>query len=212
MHLFRGLITPWKYIVYFDFDTPLKKKLLFKIIEKCESVFCNVRGIVCDMGNKTLLSELGVNSKSSNYYFRNPYQESRSVYIFPDMCHCVKNMRNHTLDYGMVIKFGENEKISLTKEHFAQLISCDGTDFKLNHKLLYGHLEVTGVQRQRVRPAMELFSNSVSDSLNFVFGDQAKGQLKVVKIIDSWIDKMNSRLKYDFQKQNRCGLGNISSQ
>ena len=93
------------------------------------------------------------------------------------MCHLVKNMRNHTMDYGMVIKFSDNNVISLTKEHFAQLISCDGEEFKLNHKLYYGHLEAVGVQRQRVRPAMELFSNSVSQSFIFVFGSQAEGFL-----------------------------------
>merc|ERR1711954_209811 len=102
----------------------MKRKLLFKIIEKCENVICRVKGIICDMGNKTLLSELGVNLKSSKYFFPNPYEESRLVYIFPDMCHCVKNMRNHTMDYGMVIKLSDNNVISLTKEHFAQLISC----------------------------------------------------------------------------------------
>ena len=51
------------------------------------------------------------------------------------------------MDYGMVIKFSDNNVISLTKEHFAQLISCDGQEFKLNHKLSYGHLEAVGVQR-----------------------------------------------------------------
>ena len=53
-------------------------------------------------------------------------QESRDVYIFPDIPHCVKNMRNHTLDYDMVIKHGDSINIELTKAHFAQLISCDG--------------------------------------------------------------------------------------
>ena len=60
---------------------------------------------------------------------------------------------------------------------------------------------------------MELFSNSVSQSFIFVFGSQAEGQSKVVSIVDSWIDVMNSRMKYDFRKENRCGLGlNIEKQ
>ena len=77
----------------------MNKQLLFKLIEKCGLVFCSVRGIVCDMGNKVLLKELGVNLKYKKYFFENPAQESRCVYIFPDMPHCIKNLRNHTLDY-----------------------------------------------------------------------------------------------------------------
>ena len=185
------------------------KTLLFRLIEKCELAYSPVRAIVCDMGNKKLLSQLGVNMRSRQFYFENPFQENRKVYIFPDMCHCVKNMRNHTLDYGMTIKLGDQSDVTLTKGHFTQLISCDGTDFKLCHKLTNNHVEMKSVERQRVRPAFQLFSNSVAQAFRQVFGNQAEGQAQVVETIDSWIDVKNSSNKFDSQKSNRCGLGEI---
>ena len=125
------------------------------------------------------------------------------------MPHCMKNFRNHTLDHGMLIKYSDKPDISLSKEHFQQLISCDGTDFKLCHKITDSHLDVRGVERQRVRPAMELFSDSVSQSFRQIFGSQAEGQAQVIGIIDSWVDVMNSKFKFEFGKDKRCGLGKM---
>ena len=133
---FRGAISPWKQIIYFDFDKEMSKSLLFKLIEKCEFAYSPVRAVICDMGNKKVLSQLGVNMRSRKFFFPNPFQENRNVYIFPDMCHCVKNMRNHTLDYGMYIKQGDQSHVALTKGQFSQLISSDGTDFKFATNLL----------------------------------------------------------------------------
>ena len=48
--------------------------------------------------------------KTHNNFFKNPFDENRKVYsIVCDTPRCSKNMRNHTLDYGMIIKLeGEN--------------------------------------------------------------------------------------------------------
>ena len=178
------------------------KSLLLKIIEKCEFAYSPVKAIICDMGNKKLLAQLGVNMKSRQYYFQNPFQENRNVYIFPDMCHCVKNMRNHTLDHGMYVKCGDQSDVALTKDHFGQLIFCDGTDFKMCHKLTFNHVEMRGIERQRVRPAFQLFSWSVAQALRQMFGDQAEGQAQVIEIIDSWIEVMNSGSKLDYRNEN----------
>ena len=45
-----------------------------------------------------------------NNFFKNPFDENRKVYsIVCDTPRCSKNMRNHTLDYGMIIQLeGEN--------------------------------------------------------------------------------------------------------
>ena len=69
----------------------------------------NVRVIGCDIGNTQLLSHLKV-YKTHKICFKNPFDENKKVYyIVCDTPHCLKNMRNHTLDYGMIIKLeGEN--------------------------------------------------------------------------------------------------------
>ena len=45
----RGLIFPWKQIIYFNFDITMSQKLLFSIIRLCELSNANVRG----MGGQT---------------------------------------------------------------------------------------------------------------------------------------------------------------
>ena len=104
-----------------------------------------------------LLKQLGVNKNKLSYSFENPADTSRQVYIFPDVPHCMKNLRNHTLDYGMVIMCSDESLVYVTKDLFARLIACDGVSFKLCHKVTPYHREVSGVERQRVRPAMQLF-------------------------------------------------------
>ena len=146
--------------MFYDFDVNMKQGLLFKIIRMCESVGCRIGGIVCDMGNKTLLSQLKVKNLCS--FFANPADSSRFVYIFPDMPHCVKNLRNHMLDHGLVVKLADNKNVRLTKQHFLDLLSCQTGDMTLCHKVNLTHLEVRGMDRQRVRPAMQLFSFSVA--------------------------------------------------
>ena len=59
----------------------MTKKLLFEIITKVESIGCRVRGFAMDLGNKTLLTQLGFDK--GNYYFNNPVDPSRNVYMFP---------------------------------------------------------------------------------------------------------------------------------
>ena len=91
------------------------------------------------------------------YFFINPADQERKIYIFPDVPHCLKNLRNHTLDYGMLVKETEDNIIYLTKEDFGMLIDADEGDFRLCPKLNLNHINVTGNERQRVKYATQLF-------------------------------------------------------
>jgi Transposase protein len=179
----RGLIFPWKQVIYFNFDVTMSKKLLFSIIKLCESSYANVRGIVCDMGNGKILKELKVYSEKK-HYFENPSDNSRKVYIFPDVPHCIKNLRNHCLDSDLCVKReGDQNTLFLRKHHFDELISSDQADFKLCPKLSFLHVNCKGNDRQRVKYAVQLFSDTVSKALKFKFGETVQGQAQIISII-----------------------------
>ena len=108
---------PWKQIIFYDFDKNMSTELLMSIIDMCERSNARVRGIICDMGNHTLLSKLGVYS-NQNYFFLNSVNPVRRIYIFPDVPHCLKNLRNHTLDYGMLVKETEYNLNLINKRRF----------------------------------------------------------------------------------------------
>jgi hypothetical protein len=203
--LCRGLIHPWKQIVYYNFDTTMNQSLLMSIVRLCELSHASVRGIICDMGNSKLLKELKIYSECK-HFFENPCDASRKIYIFPDIPHCIKNLRNHCLDYGLCIKAPDNKTLYLTKQHFQDLISADEKDFKLCPKLSLIHVNCKGNDRQRVKYAVQLFSDTVAKALKFKFGDTLLAQSEIVTIIDSWFDVMNSHCKFHWKK-NKCALG-----
>ena len=66
----RGLLAPFKEVIYYNFDTILERErgkssmdlqLLNQLIARVEEAGGSVRSVTMDMGNKTLLSNCGVN-------------------------------------------------------------------------------------------------------------------------------------------------------
>ena len=78
----------------------MTEKLLLSIILRMEKEGFRVTGISFDLGNMTLRSEL---KYQTNYYFPNPYDKSRKVYMFPDAPHLLKLVRNNLFDYGFKV-------------------------------------------------------------------------------------------------------------
>jgi Transposase protein len=205
---YRGLISPWKQIVYYNFDTTMNQSLLMSIIRLCESSHAYVRGIICDMGNSKLLKELEIYSECK-HFFLNPCDANRKIYVFPDIPHCIKNLRNHCLDYDLCVKGPDDKTLFLRKQHFESLILADRKDFKLCPKLSLLHVNCKGNDRQRVKFAVQLFSDTVAKALKFKFGDDFLAQSEIVSTIDSWFDVMNSHCKFHW-KNNKCALGSVA--
>ena len=63
-----------------------------------------------------------------------------------------------------------NQTVTLGKEDFEKLILVDGKEYKLAPKLNYStHIDVKGIARQRVRPALQLCSETVAKAFLFSF-------------------------------------------
>jgi hypothetical protein len=88
----RGLFGSWKQLVYFNFDTNMTKDLITEIILQCEQAGIKIRGLSFDCGNHTLLQQLGVLVDLA-YFFPNPADPSRKIYLFPDVPHLLKLLR-----------------------------------------------------------------------------------------------------------------------
>ena len=59
----------------------MSKDLLFDIIKRVEGEGFEIRGISFDLGNKSLMSQLGL--YDGQYFFKNPFDPSRDVCMFP---------------------------------------------------------------------------------------------------------------------------------
>ena len=180
-------------------------QILNTLIIKCEDNNARVCAMVCDMGNTKYLSELKV--YQYNHWFTNPCDTARKVFIFADIPHCFKNMRNHTLDYSMVIKSSESKTTIISKKMFQNLIDVEniGT-LKLCPKLSEIHINVHGHDRQRVKYATQLFSQTVGKALKFLYGETYSEQADIILKLDQFFDVMNSSSAWD-AKDYKCGLG-----
>ena len=204
--LLRGIFRPWQQIIYYDFDRGMNLDLLNNLIMMTENCNANVRAAVCDMGNTQLLSQLEVYKKKM-HYFTNPSDPLRKVYVFCDIPHCFKNLRNHILDYSAEIKLSSSQSFSIGKALFTKLIQDDSkAEFKLCLKLSEIHVNVHGHDRQRVKYATQLLSKTVSDAILYLYEDEFRKQAETIALFDDFFDVMNSRSKFD-KKDSRCGLG-----
>lgn len=197
----RGLVQPWKQPVFYKFDTNMDKKLLMSLITEMEEKGFQVRATVFDMGNKTLLKELGLNNKNNNVFsFKNPVHPSRSVYVFPDVPHLLKLIRNHLLDKTFLLPDGKGGYDELSKRDFEELLQKDSSELRICHKVHYDHLNCKSNARQRVRPAAQLLSRTVGKAFTYFYGEKGLLKEKALLTIDSWFDTMNSRQIVDKKK------------
>lgn len=77
-------------------------QLVFKAIILLESFECLIDGIVSDGAttNRKMWTELGISSElvAVKNYFTHPSQENRKIYVFSDVPHLFKNIRNRLHD------------------------------------------------------------------------------------------------------------------
>ena len=208
----RGLRAGFKEIIYYNFDTIMKKEtgksgmdlqLLGQLIEEVERSGGFVRGVTLDMGNKTLLSECRVFEGSSS--FPHPTRKDQKIYVFPDVPHLIKLLRNHILKEGVKFNF-EGKTCTLSKTDFEKLLQEDAALGELRRlfKLKRIHLDCHGHQLQNVRTAVQLLSQSVANS--FTLGGR-RDHAYFVSVVNNWFDVLDSRVKYHRYNKIKSGLG-----
>ena len=208
--LIRGLFTKWKQPVYFNFDIVLNSELFFEVVRSLEDTGVEVVAVVCDMGsiNMRLWKELNVSSETP--YIVHPMSIERKIFFFADFPHILKNLRNHCLDHGLEIP--GNNKCTVDRALFEMLLASHGKEYKMCHKVSDGHITVRGTKRQRVRPAAQLFSETVASALEHKFNGQFDKQAAVIRLMDQTFDVMNSRIPYNRKKPLNSGFGRIHDQ
>jgi hypothetical protein len=175
--ILRGLLHKWKLPIFYAFDTAMTKSILYDVILQAEQHKAKIRGIACDLGNQKLFSELGFSESQCS--FPNPADPSRRVFVFPDVPHLLKLLRNHLLDQGLILGDGS----TLRKEDLEPLVEKE--EFKILPKLTYQHLECTHNARQRVRLAAQLLSHSTSVALKTLFPEKTRAA-QFIELTNDW--------------------------
>ena len=87
----RGMVTPFKMPIFYDFDVEADKTLVEEIIMEIEARGGRVRAVVCDMGNAKFLGKDGMKLyQTGNHSFQNPARPDHKVWVIPDIVHLIK--------------------------------------------------------------------------------------------------------------------------
>ena len=87
--------------------------------------------------------------------------KNRKIYVFADVPHLIKLLRNHFIDQGFLI----DEKY-VKKDIILKLLSCTvSSELSILHKITSHNLSVSGAERQKVKVATKLFSHTVAKAI-----------------------------------------------
>lgn len=178
--MMRGLFKSWKQPIFYDYDFKMTAKTLFEIINFLESSGMSknssevlnfnkyysagfpVVAMVSDLGggNRGLHTELEISK--SKPHFLNPCNGEK-IYVFADVPHLLKLIRNHFVDQGFIHNNGKEINKSIVE---STLDATAVSDLKITHKISKETLNVVGAQRQKVKFAAKLFSHTISKAIS----------------------------------------------
>ncbi|CAL8104550.1 unnamed protein product [Orchesella dallaii] len=155
LEMARELCEKWKQPIFYDFDAPMTTEILESIIIALESAGFPDVSMTSDLGgeNRSIWRKYWIGLKKS--WFINPCDKSRRIYIFADIPHMLKLIRNHLLDDGFVT----NNGTVIDRRVFQSLVNSAAGELIVFPKLTHHLIEVTGAERMRIRPAAQLLSS-----------------------------------------------------
>ena len=140
----------------------MTKKLICDVIIKMEAEGFRIQVIIFDLGNKTLMKELGFTK--GKYFFQHPVDPDRIVYMMPDVPHVIKLVRNHLFDSGFLVPTEDRQHlVPLDKRDFEKVLEADSkSEFKAT-KLTELHLNA-----KQVLPTFKKFTSAITPVLRVV--------------------------------------------
>ncbi|XP_018049866.1 PREDICTED: uncharacterized protein LOC108688213 [Atta colombica] len=197
----RGLFSNWKQPIYYKFDQPMNKCILLESITRLYSAGYQVIAIVSDMDNRGVWTELDISPyKYNKYFFHHPVNEEEKIFVFADVPHLLKLLRNWLFDDGLLLG---NSKELFTREIFQTLVDMSNVDgLHVAHRITQQLLDVHGSQRESIKSAARIWSHTTAKAIQWA-GEQ--GLLKTseyerfsefVSTVNKWFDVHNSKLRY----------------
>lgn len=182
--MLAGVSTRWKQTVAYhftgnSFPSLAAKDVILKLIQMSFDVGLTVVCVTSDMGscNRAVWKEFGITcgkySRTINS-IPHPCNPSEKIFFMADICHLLKNIRNHLLDDKFLVLPDDvvqengfcDGRVFL--EPVKKLIQLqEDKDLKLVPKLTEKHIFVKQYQKMRVRTACELMSRDVAAGIRF---------------------------------------------
>ncbi|KAH6948621.1 hypothetical protein HPB50_025400 [Hyalomma asiaticum] len=169
------------------------------MLEKAGAI---VDGIVCDGAstNRKMWSELGVNGKldETKHFFEHPMCEDRKVYVFSDVPHLFKSIRNRLLKQRLLNVKGEWVKWWFYAAVYKEDLKNAG-GLKFCPKITSRHVYPSDMDLMRVKLATQVFSRSMASAIIYyternVFNPlDTAGTVEFTGRMNDLFDSMNRR-------------------
>ncbi|KAH7942060.1 hypothetical protein HPB49_020112 [Dermacentor silvarum] len=177
-------------------------QLVLQAIILLENAGAIVDGIVCDGAstNRRMWTELGIDGKlgAKKNSFEHPMSDARKVYVFSDVPHLVKCVRNRLLKQRSL-------KVNGQWVHWSCYVAVYKEDcknaggLKVCPKVTHHHIYPSHMELMRVKLATQLFSRSMASALkyytkvNILHTNTTAGTIAFTERMNDLFDAMNRR-------------------
>jgi len=183
----------------------MTKSILFDIITSLYEIGYIVVAITNDMGatNMALWKDLNIGIEMSTSdptiknFFIHPANETLKIFVFADVPHLIKLMRNNLIDSGFVV----DNKL-LGKAIFEELLSLNERDLKIAFNVTRAHLDAKGFQRQKVKLVAQIFSHRNAKAIEYcgkegLLSDKNwQAMSDMLELTNNWFDLLNTQSKF----------------
>ncbi|XP_071641540.1 uncharacterized protein [Temnothorax longispinosus] len=180
-------------------------KLALKAIALLETSGVFIHGIISDGAhtNAKMGSILGIERSIHNTktWFTHPLNSERQVFVFSDVPHLIKNIRNRLYNKRRLRLSANRDWVEW--KYFEKLFKVDTMhpgNARACPKISQNHIKLDSVSKMRVRLATQIFSNSVADGLRFYSSHRYDGftgceeTIKFCKQINDMFDALNRKM------------------
>ncbi|XP_077263676.1 uncharacterized protein LOC143898232 [Temnothorax americanus] len=109
LFLIAGVYKRYKQVLAYHFtststDSATVKDFILSLLEKCETSGLHVLVLVCDMGNRGILNQLGFSCRKNDiqYSIQHPFNKKEKLFALPDVVHVFKNLKEMLMKIGII--------------------------------------------------------------------------------------------------------------
>jgi len=215
-----GIYGAWKlpvgYFLVSELTSDLQQNLLQTCFEKIHEHNIECVAVVCDGSyvNQSTFSHFGAKFIGTDIcpYFTNPAVPGKRVYLIFDVCHMIKLLRNALAMYK---SFELPGKGTISWDYVEKLQNVQKADgLRAANKLTDDHLHFEQA-KMKVRLAVQVFSQSVATSLDFMRSigqtgfENSEATADFIRLCDRLFDSLNSRTSRARGSKSALNLGNF---
>ncbi|XP_071568401.1 uncharacterized protein [Temnothorax nylanderi] len=192
--MIRGLFGNWKQPIYYKFDQIMRKDILMTALTLLYTSGYEVVACTSDMRNKGVWEELEITPEK--HYFQHPMIPDGKVFVFADVPHLLKLLRNWFVNAGFTL---HNCTSKFTVKVYEEIVKMgNGGDLRVAHKITQPLLDARQNLRQSVHLAAKLWSHTAAKAIKWVGNQKLLSEDEYMKYSDfvmavnNWFDVHNS--------------------